>query len=98
MRRGAPLPTGEAIRVALGTQQVIAHVPVSPTRWTRSATLWIENSPKAVEAAAYDYFARIDELGGMVAAIESNFPQREIADAAFGTRPRSTARSGSWWG
>ena len=36
-----------------------------------------------MEAAAYDYFARIDELGGMVAAIESNFPQREISDAAF---------------
>ena len=36
-----------------------------------------------MEAAAYDYFARIDELGGMVEAIRRNFPQREIADAAF---------------
>ena len=36
-----------------------------------------------MEAAAYDYFARIDELGGMVEAIRQNFPQREIADAAF---------------
>ena len=36
-----------------------------------------------MEEAAYDYFARIDELGGMVEAIRRNFPQREIADAAF---------------
>ena len=36
-----------------------------------------------MEAAAYDYFRRIDELGGMVEAIKQNFPQREIADAAF---------------
>ena len=36
-----------------------------------------------MEAAAYEYFDRIDELGGMVAAIETGFPQREIADAAF---------------
>jgi methylmalonyl-CoA mutase N-terminal domain/subunit len=36
-----------------------------------------------MEAAAYDYFSRIDELGGMVEAIRANFPQREIADAAF---------------
>jgi methylmalonyl-CoA mutase N-terminal domain/subunit len=36
-----------------------------------------------MEAAAYDYFHRIDELGGMVVAVERNFPQREIADAAF---------------
>ena len=36
-----------------------------------------------MEAAAYDYFARIDELGGMVEAIRRNFPQREIADASF---------------
>ena len=44
---------------------------------------FIEKLTDEMEAAALDYFARIDELGGMVAAIESNFPQREIADAAF---------------
>ena len=43
----------------------------------------MEKLTDEMEAAAYDYFARIDELGGMVAAIESNFPQREISDAAF---------------
>jgi methylmalonyl-CoA mutase N-terminal domain/subunit len=36
-----------------------------------------------MEAAAYEYFRKIDELGGMVAAVKDNFPQREIADAAF---------------
>ena len=44
---------------------------------------FVEALTDEMEAAAYEYFARIDELGGMVAAIERGFPQREIADAAF---------------
>jgi methylmalonyl-CoA mutase N-terminal domain/subunit len=45
-----------------------------------------------MEAAAYDYFARIDELGGMVDAIKQNYPQREIADAAFTLQQEIEAR------
>ncbi|HZK15697.1 MAG TPA: methylmalonyl-CoA mutase family protein, partial [Solirubrobacterales bacterium] len=44
---------------------------------------FVEQLTDEMEAAAYDYFARIDELGGMVEAIRRNFPQREIADASF---------------
>ena len=78
------LPTEEAVRVALRTQQVIAHESgVTNTIDPLGGSYFVEKLTDEMESAAYDYFARIDELGGMVAAIESNFPQREIADAAF---------------
>ncbi len=78
------LPTEEAVRVALRTQQVIAHESgVTNTVDPLGGSYLVEKLTDEMEAAAYDYFARIDELGGMVAAIESNFPQREISDAAF---------------
>ena len=78
------LPTEEAVRIALRTQQVIAHESgVTNTIDPLGGSYFVEKLTDEMEAAAYDYFARIDELGGMVAAIESNFPQREISDAAF---------------
>ena len=49
-----------------------------------------------MERAAYEYFARIDELGGMVEAIKQNFPQREIADASFRYQQEVDQSSGSW--
>jgi methylmalonyl-CoA mutase N-terminal domain/subunit len=78
------LPTEEAVRVALRTQQVIAHESgITNTADPLGGSYFVEKLTDEMEAAAYDYFARIDELGGMVAAIEENFPQREISDAAF---------------
>jgi len=78
------LPTEEAVRIALRTQQVIAHESgVTNTVDPLGGSYFLERLTDEMEAAAYDYFARIDELGGMVAAVEANFPQREIADAAF---------------
>ena len=78
------LPTPEAVRIALRTQQVIAHESgVTNTVDPLGGSYFVEKLTDEMEAAAYDYFARIDELGGMVAAIEANFPQREISDAAF---------------
>jgi methylmalonyl-CoA mutase N-terminal domain/subunit len=78
------LPTEEAVRIALRTQQVIAHESgVTNTADPLGGAYFVEKLTDEMEAAAYDYFARIDELGGMVAAIETNFPQREISDAAF---------------
>src|SRR6185436_16598250 len=78
------LPTEEAVRVALRTQQVIAHESgITNTADPLGGSYFVEKLTDEMEAAAYDYFARIDELGGMVAAIEANFPQREISDAAF---------------
>jgi methylmalonyl-CoA mutase N-terminal domain/subunit len=78
------LPTEEAVRVALRTQQVIAHeTGVTNTVDPLGGSYFVEALTDRLEEAAYDYFRRIDELGGMVAAIEQSFPQREIADAAF---------------
>jgi methylmalonyl-CoA mutase, N-terminal domain len=78
------LPTEEAVRVALRTQQIIAFESGAPNTPDPLGGSWfVERLTDEMEAAAYDYFARIDELGGMVEAIRRNFPQREIADAAF---------------
>ncbi len=78
------LPTEGAVQIALRTQQVIAHESgVTNTIDPLGGSYFVEKLTDEMEAAAYDYFARIDELGGMVAAIEENFPQREISDAAF---------------
>ncbi len=78
------LPTEEAVRLALRTQQVIAFESgVASTPDPLGGSWFVEKLTDEMEAAAYDYFARIDELGGMVEAIRRNFPQREIADASF---------------
>jgi methylmalonyl-CoA mutase N-terminal domain/subunit len=78
------LPTEEAVRVALRTQQVIAHESgVTNTADPLGGSYFVEKLTDEMEAAAYDYFQRIDELGGMVEAIKTGYPQREIADAAF---------------
>jgi methylmalonyl-CoA mutase N-terminal domain/subunit len=78
------LPTEEAVRVALRTQQVIAHeTGVASTADPLGGSYFVEAMTDRMEQRCYEYFARIDELGGMVAAVKANFPQREIADAAF---------------
>ena len=79
------LPTEEAVRVALRTQQIIAHeTGVTNTIDPLGGSYFVEALTDEMERAAYDYFGRIDELGGMVESIKRGFPQREIADAAFG--------------
>ncbi|MFN8163379.1 MAG: methylmalonyl-CoA mutase family protein [Solirubrobacterales bacterium] len=78
------LPTEEAVRVALRTQQIIAtESGVTSTVDPLGGSWFVEKLTDEMEEAAYRYFARIDELGGMVEAIRRNFPQREIADASF---------------
>ncbi len=78
------LPTEEAVRIALRTQQVIAHeTGVTNTIDPLGGSYFVEALTDEMEQAAYEYFARIDELGGMVEAIKRGFPQREIADASF---------------
>ncbi|HET7507372.1 MAG TPA: methylmalonyl-CoA mutase family protein [Solirubrobacterales bacterium] len=78
------LPTEEAVRVALRTQQIIATETGVPNTADPLGGSWlVEKLTDEMEEAAYGYFARIDELGGMVEAIRRNFPQREIADASF---------------
>ena len=78
------LPTEDAVRIALRTQQVIAHeTGVVNTIDPLGGSYHVEDLTNKLEAQAYEYFDRIDKLGGMVEAIKQNFPQQEIADAAF---------------
>jgi methylmalonyl-CoA mutase, N-terminal domain len=78
------LPTEEAVRVALRTQQIIAtETGVPNTADPLGGSWFVEKLTDDMERAAYEYFARIDELGGMVEAIRRNFPQREIAESSF---------------
>jgi methylmalonyl-CoA mutase, N-terminal domain len=78
------LPTEDAVRIALRTQQVIAHeTGVVNTIDPLGGAYYVEHLTNELERQAYEYFERIDALGGMVAAIKENFPQREIAEASF---------------
>ena len=78
------LPTERAVRVALRTQQIIAHeTGVTNTIDPLGGSYFVEALTDRLEQEAYGYFAKIDELGGMVAAVKQNYPQREIADASF---------------
>ena len=78
------LPTEEAVTLALRTQQVIAHESgVTNTIDPLAGSYFVENLTNRTERACYDYFDRINALGGMVAAIEKGFPQKEIHDAAY---------------
>ena len=78
------LPTEEAVRIALRTQQIIAEeTGVTNTIDPLGGSYFVEALTDRLEEQAYAYFATIDELGGMVEAVKLGFPQREIADAAF---------------
>jgi methylmalonyl-CoA mutase, N-terminal domain len=78
------LPTEDAVRLALRTQQVIAHeTGVVNSIDPLGGSYYLEEHTNRIEQEAYDYFRRIEELGGMVEAIKQNFPQREIAEASF---------------
>jgi methylmalonyl-CoA mutase N-terminal domain/subunit len=78
------LPTEEAVTLALRTQQVLAHESgVTNTVDPLGGSYFIENLTLENVRACSEYFQRIDSLGGMVAAIERGFPQREIHDAAY---------------
>ena len=78
------LPTEDAVRLALRTQQVIAHeTGVVNTIDPLGGSYYVEHLTNRLEAEAYEYFDRIDKLGGVVAAIKENFFQREIAEASF---------------
>src|SRR3712207_4992986 len=78
------LPTENPVRLALRTQQVIAHeTGVVNTIDPLGGSWYLEDLTNRLEAAAYEYFERIAALGGVVAAIKDNFFQREIAEASF---------------
>ncbi len=78
------LPSETAARVALRTQQIIAHeTGVTSIIDPLGGAYAVEALTDEMERACYDYFHRIDQLGGMVSAVKEGFPQREIAEAAY---------------
>ena len=78
------LPTEEAVTIALRTQQVIAHESGVANAADPLGGSWlVEKLTNDIEAEALEYFRRIDAMGGMVAAVERGFPQREIQESAF---------------
>jgi methylmalonyl-CoA mutase N-terminal domain/subunit len=78
------LPTEEAVQVALRTQQILLEeTQVSATVDPLAGSYFVEEMTKRIEQQAYDYFDRMDALGGVVEAVKQNFQMREIADASF---------------
>ncbi len=78
------LPTEEAVRIALRTQQIIAEESgVANTVDPLAGSYFVEALTNQMEQGVWEYFRRIDELGGVIPAIEQGFFQREIADAAY---------------
>jgi methylmalonyl-CoA mutase, N-terminal domain len=87
------LPTEDAVRIALRTQQVIAHeTGVVNTIDPLGGSYYLEHLTDRLEAEAYEYFRRVRELGGVVPAIQQNFFQREIAEASFRYQSEVEAR------
>ena len=78
------LPTESSVKVALRTQQIIAdETGVANVVDPLGGSWFVEALTDKIEAAAWEYIHKIDEMGGIVRAVELGFPQREIADAAF---------------
>src|SRR5206468_9997344 len=78
------LPTEHAARIALRTQQIIAHESgVTNTPDPLGGSYFLERLTLDLEKGCWNYFDRLDAMGGMVAAIERGFPQREIQDSAY---------------
>ena len=87
------LPTEDAVRIALRTQQVIAHeIGVVNAVDPLGGSYHVEQLTNELEAQAYAYFEQIEERGGMVEAVKQNFPQAEIAEASFRYQSEVEAR------
>jgi methylmalonyl-CoA mutase N-terminal domain/subunit len=78
------LPTEDAARIALRTQQIIAYESgVTQTVDPLGGSFFLENLTLQMEQGAFDYFGKLDAMGGMVKAIERGYPQKEIAESAY---------------
>jgi len=78
------LPTEEAVRIALRTQQIIAYESgVAQTVDPLGGSYFVERMTLDMEKGAFDYFEKLDAMGGMVKAIEKGYPQKEIAEASY---------------
>jgi methylmalonyl-CoA mutase N-terminal domain/subunit len=84
MDEALALPSETAVRIALRTQQIIAHESgVANTVDPLAGSYFVEALTNRMEEEAYEYFRKIESLGGMLGAIERGFPQREIAESAY---------------
>ncbi|MHA1338474.1 MAG: acyl-CoA mutase large subunit family protein [Promethearchaeota archaeon] len=84
MDEALALPTEKAVKIALRTQQIIAHESgVANTIDPLAGSYYVEYLTDLMEQQAEEYFKRIEELGGVIPAIRKNFFQREIANAAY---------------
>src|SRR5438105_4159017 len=84
MDEAMALPSEKAVRIALRTQQIIAYESgVANTIDPLGGSYVIEALTDRMERGCFEYFEKIDEMGGMLSAIERGFPQREIADSAY---------------
>lgn len=78
------LPTAEAARIALRTQQIIAYESgVANTVDPLAGSYFVEKLTLDMEKGAFDYFNKLDAMGGMVRAIEMGYPQKEVAEASY---------------
>jgi methylmalonyl-CoA mutase N-terminal domain/subunit len=78
------LPTEEAARIALRTQQIIAYESgVTQTVDPLGGSYFLENLTLQMEKGGFDYFDKLDAMGGMVKAIERGYPQKEIAESSY---------------
>jgi methylmalonyl-CoA mutase N-terminal domain/subunit len=78
------LPTEEAARIALRTQQIIAYESgVAQTADPLGGSYFVENLTLKMEQGAFEYFDKLDAMGGMVRAIEQGFPQKELAESSY---------------
>jgi methylmalonyl-CoA mutase, N-terminal domain len=87
------LPTEEAARIALRTQQIIAYESgVTQTVDPLGGSYFLETLTLQMENGAFDYFGKLDAMGGMVKAIERGYPQKEIAEASYQYQRAAEAR------
>jgi len=87
------LPTEEAARIALRTQQIIAYESgVAQTVDPLGGSYFVEKLTLDMEQGAFDYFGKLDQMGGMVKAIERGYPQKEVAEASYQYQRAAEAR------
>ena len=87
------LPTEQAARIALRTQQIIAYeTGVVNTIDPLAGSYFVERQTLDMENGAFDYFGKLDAMGGMVKAIERGYPQKEIAEASYQFQRAAEAR------
>ncbi len=87
------LPTEEAARIALRTQQIIAYESgVAQTVDPLGGSYFVEKLTLDMEQGAFNYFGKLDQMGGMVKAIERGYPQKEIAEASYQYQRAAEAR------